>query len=126
MIPCVALPLPPAAVAPLASAWKGLLLLPFAASPVARPRRGRPHAPAAAAAPHHLPVPVLAPVGGRRPRRCDLRRPLEDGCGAGLATADLGSAASSSFRAPFPPAQRARAAAASRWTQRPSLLIFST
>jgi len=65
MMPCVSLPLPPAAaVAPLASAWGGLLLLPFAAFAVARPRRGRPHAPAAAAAPHRLPVPVPAPVGG--------------------------------------------------------------
>jgi len=66
MMPCVSLPLPPAAtVAPLASVWGGgLLLLPSAAFAVARPRCGRLHAPAAAAAPHRLPVPVPAPVGG--------------------------------------------------------------
>ena len=42
----------------------GALLLPFAAFAVARPRRGCPHAPAAAAAPHRLHVPVPASVGG--------------------------------------------------------------
>jgi len=67
-----------------------------------------------------LPVPAPSPEGGRRPRRRNPRRPVQDRRGRGLATADPGLAASSSSRAPFPPSRRSRARASSRGTQRPS------
>lgn len=69
------------------------------ARPLPRPSRGCAAACAAA---------CPSTVRGRRPRRRDPRRPVQDRLPCGLAAADARPAASSSSRAPDPPTLRAR------------------
>lgn len=69
------------------------------ARPLPRPSRGCAAACAAA---------CPSTVRGRRPRRRDPRRPVQDRLPWGLAAADARPAASSSSRAPDPPTLRAR------------------